>query len=301
MKTVQRWGKSLLLVFVVVFLTACGKQPPDCSDSASAATLRGMLNDKIVEALSSRGTDVKQDTRGVIPKFLETWNFALTNVSTTGYDKTSRIRSCKAKATVALPDSKQKGEVEIEYTLQVFDDSKSGEFQLQVSKNFVTWAYGHYGLVQNYYNIHRVQGTWAGTSQCSPSALRDSYRPEVLAQGVTVLKTHEPWAADDVNSRPVVLDVKDGVVTMTISKPDGSKVIRKGNIDPSQQFASSSFRFADKDELSTIVPQSGYFQGDEFREVETDQSVPVEIKFNATGGTADTFLVRRCALTLAKK
>ena len=77
-------------------------------------------------------------------------------------------------------------------------------------------------------------------------------------------------------------------------------VVRSGKIDASQPYASSSFNFTQKDELSDVVFSSGYFQDDKFKQDVKDFRVMAQIRMNANGYETDANLRRTCTLNLTQ-
>jgi len=293
--------KTIVLALCLIILAGCSKDVPECTDPAVTTIMRKLMNDKIYEALGHSNVEVAKDTRGIIPKFLDSWGFKLSNISTTAYLETNHTRTCMAKVTVTVPETKQVADIQAAYALQTFEDSRSGEFELRVGPEFVSWAHGNARAVKQYYNTNRVRGVWSGVSQCTPTRFDSDNLNTAYAQGgVTLLKTYKPWTVDDLHAYPVSLEVMDGTVVMTITKPDGSKVVRSGKIDASQPYASSSFNFTQKDELSDVVFSSGYFQDDKFKQDVKDFRVMAQIRMNANGYETDANLRRTCTLNLTQ-
>jgi hypothetical protein len=298
MKKTKSWGKSLLIVFGMVLLAACSKKPPECADAGASETLRKVMNASIAEGLRFKGINIADDSTGLMQKYLATWTFDLSNVTTQGYDEKSKTRSCAGKVTISIPDTKQTGYVEFQYDMQVLEDAKSGDFQLRASKNFETWAYGAIVPVANHYRIYSVSGTWSGMSTCRPSELVQTPFAKLphaeAAQGFTILSTEAPWQPDEVAQQNAVkMTIADGVVNVQIAGPDGKSYTRTGKLE-----STGSFKTSAEDEMKTAVVSGARITSDGgIREsVPGDLSVAARVKSNATGNEMDALQVRRCDL-----
>jgi hypothetical protein len=297
-------AKYIAAILSVFTLFGCAKKPPECADQAASDTLHRVMNEQVVEGLRYLGVNAKDDKRGVIAQYLNTWTFGLSNISTVGYVEASRTRICKAKATMAVPGYDKGGEIEVDYTLQTFEDSKSGEFELKAAHNFVVWANNAAAIVKPYYSVNRLLGTWAGTTNCNHTTIAfsntEGSQPMVAdgEQGYSLLSSASAWAPDaQDNTYPVSLELKGGNATMHITKPDGSKVTRTGKLD-----SGGEVKLDNKDELATLVLARGYFSGEKFNAPAANSiTVQARVKSNATGKELSAQLERRCGFDVAKQ
>jgi hypothetical protein len=138
----------------LVLLTACSKQAPQCADAAARDSIRKYMDESVIEALRYQGVDSGKDSEGVIAKYLASWGFELSNVTSNGYDEKSRTRSCQGHVSITIPDTGQRGYVDLSYSMQMLEDGKSGGFELGVSHNYQVWAYGAAAPVLNFYRAH---------------------------------------------------------------------------------------------------------------------------------------------------
>jgi hypothetical protein len=302
MKKLFRLAAWLPFAVAVMVLAGCGKKPPECADAAAVQSLRKFMNDAIVEGMRVQGVDATQDASGVLQKYLANWTFDLSNVTSQGYDEKGRTRSCHGKVSISVPDTKQTGYVDLDYEMQMLEDQKSGEFQLRVDRNFQRWAYGASEPATKYYRVHGVAGTWVGTSQCNATqAMRTTSEPlpsTEAAQGFTLVNATGAWLPDDaVAKTPVKVVIEDGQVTMTITKPDGSSVVRKTELQPS-----GGFEFSSEDDMASAVSLRGRVTNEGIRtSMPNHVSVAARVKSNATGNELDGRLVRYCELNLQKQ
>lgn len=301
MKKSSNVAAWLLIVLSALMLAGCGKKPPECADGAAKDSLRNFMNSAIVEALPAKGVKVAEDTGGLIQRYLATWAFDLSNVTSSGYDEKSKTRSCAGKVSISIPDTQQKGHVDVQYDMQVLEDSKSGDFQLRATKNFQIWSYGAMEAVANHYKIHSISGSWSGVSQCGPTEVKKNQfaelPPSESQQGFTVLTTEGTWQPDDVaKQNAVTVSIKDGAVSIQIALGDGKSVQRKGNLAPD-----GSFKAAAEDDLKTAVLAEARVSQYGIREVMPNHlSARARVKSNATGNELDALLTRRCSLDLKK-
>lgn len=302
MKKIQRWSKSLLIVFGMVLLTACGKKPPECADAAAGDSLHKFMNASIVEALPAKGVNAAEDSTGIIQKYLATWTFDLSNVTTKGYDEKSKTRSCGGKVTISIPDTKQTGYVDIEYDMQTFEDAKSGDFQLRASRNFKTWAYGSMEPVAKFYRNTRTAGAWSGISRCDRTEVRSetlgAVSNEEIGQGYSLVSTSGTWVADPAQDIPVELTVTAGAAEMKIAA-GGRVLTRRTEVSDK-----GTFRFPSRDEYESLVPGQGSIADGEFVQDDVKSGnvgMYAKIKSNATGNLLNVVLVRSCVLKLSKK
>ena len=297
-------SKCIVVIVGALLLFGCAKKPPECGDSVASDTLHRLMNEQVVEGLRYHGVNAKEDKRGVIAEFLGTWTFGLSNISTIGYVESSRTRTCKAKATVTMPGYSKGGEVEVTYTLQTFEDSKNGQFELKAAKDFVLWANNAATVVLPYYKVNRVYGTWVGTTSCSKTQISFSNAEEIIPQqpdselGYTVIATASPWENDfQENTYPVSLNIKEGKASMAITKPDGSKVVRSGTLD-----AGGHVTMENNDELSNLVLNYGDISGEKFVATVPDYiRVEARVKSNATGNEFIGRVERFCKFDVLKQ
>jgi hypothetical protein len=292
----------LLVLFSALALAGCGKKPPECADEAAAKSLRNFMNDSVVEGARILGIDVRKDTAGVIAKYLSSWTFDLSNVTSQGYDEKSRTRSCAGKVTITIPDTKQTGYVDVAYTMQTLEDGKSGDFQLKVGKNYQQWAYGAATPAVKFYRDTTTAGVWTGVSQCGPTELRTqslgAVSSEEFGQGYSVESTSGVWAADGSSQPSIELSVSGGKAVMNIAA--GGKTLSRST-DLGEK---GTLVFPSRDEFESLVPGVGAIAEGAF--VQPDASGPnvavrAKVKSNATGNVSDVVLVRSCVLKLAKK
>lgn len=286
----------------LLMLVGCGNKPPECSDSAAIETLHKLMNTQATDAATSYGAQTSYDPRGIVPSYLATWGYTVSNISTRGYDEASHTRSCTAKVALTIPDTKQSGEVNFTYTLQTFQDSKGGAFELQADRDFVSLSRSTASTLADYYHHHIVLGTWAGISQCEPSKV-DGVSDAELQQGFKILSATPDWIPDGPGERfPVELNVQDGQAVMTIGKPGGGTVVRKGTIDSKGELR---FDWQHPDELSSFVQHLGAIHDDSFAPEMNMNAKKLgsraKLKSNATGNELDAVLSRSCELHLAKK
>ena len=287
----------------LLLLVGCGNKPPECSDSEAIETLHKLTNKLAVDEATLWGAKTSYDPRGIVPRYLATWGFAVSNISTRGYDEASHTRSCTAKVAITIPDTKQSGEVDFTYTLQTFQDSKGGAFELKADQNYVSLSTNTGTILGDYYKRHIVFGTWVGISQCEPSKV-DRVSEAELQQGFTILSATPDWVPDGPGERfPVELTVQEGqAAVMTIGKPGGGTVVRKGEIDSKGELR---FDYQHPDELGSFVPYLGAIHSDSFvPEMNLNAKTlgsRAKIKSNATGNELDAVLYRSCELHLTKK
>lgn len=290
------------LFSLLLLLTGCSAKPPECSDSAAVKELHSFMDAAILEGLRYQRIEPAEDKRGVIQKYLASWKFDVSNISTQGYNEAARTRSCSAKVAVTVPGAKQSGEVQVQYDLQKYEDSKAGDFELRASRNFKAWSQDASSVVANHYRIYGVAGSWSGVAQCDPTSVRprDSLQDlpmAELAQGYSVLKTSAPWVPDEATRYPISATIGDGQVVMVIAKPDGSKVTRKGAMKPS-----SRLEVSNDDELATAVLAHGYISDDKIlTSTPNFLTVDARVKSNTTGSEFDARLVRYCGLELKRE
>lgn len=295
MKTVRIWSIVLLLIFSAGMLTACGKKPPECADSAASDALRRSMNALIVEALPSKGVDPKNDKNGIIAKYLSSWTFGVANVTSGGYDEKSHTRSCAGRVTITIPDTQQTGYVDVQYTMQLLEDAKSGDFQLMYSKNFERWAYDAVGPVATFYQNSVTAGTWSGVSQCGPTQMRTALPDD---QGYTIVSTAGTWTPDGSPEPTVELSISGGKAVMNISA--GAKSTTR-TTDVS---SSGSIVFSSKDEFESLVTDHLSIADGEI--APPDARMPnvrmrAKVKTSVTGDLLDVLVERLCTLKMTKK
>lgn len=302
MKSLIR-ARVLLTLAAILLVVGCAKKPPECSDGAAVDTMHKLLKEKALEASDAQGIRAVDGDQIFIDRYLSAWSFSLSNVSTTGYNESSRTRSCRAKATLTLPDAQKPAEREVAYELQKFEDSKSGDFELRVSPDFVRFAYSAGPFIRDYVGTMRASGVWEGTTQCNNTTvvIAETQRPlpeAEMTDGLTILALDIPWIADGVGTQiPVSVAIADGSVTMTIAKADGSTLKRQGKMTPN-----GSFTISGKDEVSSVVPDGGFVRGDVLNTLTASAMTGRgRVKSNATGSEFDVVLRRACTLNLTKK
>jgi hypothetical protein len=302
MQSVRFWSHALLLVLASTLLAGCSKQPPECAETAASDALRNSMNAWIGEALPFKGVKPKEDRGGLIDKYLATWAFNLSNVTTTGYDEKSKTRSCAGKVSIAIPDKKQDATVDVQYEMQTLEDKKSGEFQLRTDGRYKTWSYGLIEPVADHYKVYRVSGTWIGKSNCGVTSIQENlftkFADDEAAQGFTVLSTATPWVPDEAAREvPVKAVIDAGEVTLDVTAAGGKSIRRTSQLQPSQRFEIGA-----EDEMKTGLPQTGYISSDGMiYDSFSPTTAQARVKSNATGNELDGVLVRRCTLRLKKQ
>lgn len=300
MKVVKAWS-ALFLAGACLTLAACGKKPPECADAAASAELRRTMNAWVAEALPARGVRPKEDSGGLIEKYLGTWSFTLSNVKSDGYDEKSKTRSCAGKVAIEIPDTKQSASVDFAYEMQTLEDAKSGAFELRTDNGFKTWSYGLIDPVANHYKVYSVSGTWVGKAECMPTMVQKTafekfFGPEAEA-GFTVLATEGAWIPDQATQGlPVSVEVSQGNVKMQITDASGKVVTRTAKLEPGGTFKT------EPDELSSAVVDAGFLSREgRFHNSGLSVSTKARLKSNATGAEVDGVLTRQCVFSTSKK
>lgn len=155
--------KTLQVCFsltVMVVLSACGREPPDCSADESVATLRQLLVSN-----SERGLDDwrERDPKGLITSFFKNVNLTAGNIMSDGYDKEAKKRSCKGDFKIAFGD--KEGVVNLDYTLQA---TESGDSDFMAETQNAGPIITQLSLAsRDVFFANQYRGTWSGVYKCS--------------------------------------------------------------------------------------------------------------------------------------
>jgi len=165
---VQCRGRLSLIaaVAVVATLAGCSSKPPDCADSETVATVRGMLvDDSSKELVDQIGpTAMKQSD---YPKqYFDGLKMEITNIVSGGYQADAKKHTCRGKLKVTTV-SGQTAERQISYSTQKTvggDQKASFLLEIQDFQNFIQFTVVH---AKDYFFEKRFSGYWAGTYTCS--------------------------------------------------------------------------------------------------------------------------------------
>lgn len=302
MRVIQGGSRALLYIIAAGLVSACGKKPPECADTKASDALRNSMNAWVVEALPASRVNPAEDKGGVIPKYLATWTFALSNVTSSGYDEKSKTRSCAGKVTVTIPDTKQSAALDVGYEMQTLEDSKSGDFELRTSANFRRFSFGMSEPVGNHYKVYGVSGTWVGQSTCTPTQVQENlfsrFPENQSANGFTVLSSDTPWQPDEAAANiPLKVVIDGGKATVDITAPGGKSIRRIGQLQPNQRFA-----MTENDEMKTAISKEAYISSDGLiYDSRSPIQVRARVRSNATGTELDGVLTRICNMKLHKQ
>ena len=152
---------TVFLFSIAALLSGCSNKPPACGDETSITAVRNLLTNAIQKNVQ-QSTAYQSDPTPAAA-FFKTLKFAVSSITSDGYNEKAKRFSCHAKLDTSFLD--REGHADISYSTQSTEDKKD-DFLIKIEEgqrliNEVS------GYATDYVDQNRLAGNWGGTYSCN--------------------------------------------------------------------------------------------------------------------------------------
>jgi hypothetical protein len=156
---------AAFVAVVAITLTACGKQPPNCTSSDIGKTIKGIVTNDLVSFLKSEDK-LAGSSRVIAEKYLEALKLNFGTAVEQAHDEKTKLRACKGDYTLSTPTGEEWGAKNTEWTAQITSDGK--DYVVNLPRAIVMGMYvrllddlGTYLTKEK-----KLSGSWDGKFRC---------------------------------------------------------------------------------------------------------------------------------------